>query len=131
MAQITTATKQPDIHGRGGVLDILVFLSRRGASIEVIQLAMVRAGISVEVARLLAQCVVSTRAAPPAAVAPRTLDRSGRVAEIALQKLIGLVILVAIIWGVGITLGFAIGMEMGFTQGLENGLDRVRQLVGL
>jgi hypothetical protein len=131
---ITTTANQTDIDTRRSLVDVLKFLSRSGASTEVIQLAMVRGGISIEVARILAQCVASTPMAPPALPAPmgpRKIDGTGRAAEIALQKITGLVIYAGIIWGVGIALGFAIGMEMGFAQGVEDGLDRVRQLVGL
>ena len=133
MDEIRTDAKPTNLDGRRSLMEVLEFLARRGVSTEVIQLAMVRGGISLEVARILAQCVATTPAAPaalPSPPAPRQSDRSGRAAEIALRKLIGLMVLVGVVWGIGITLGFAVGMEMGFAQGVEDGLDRVRHLVG-
>jgi hypothetical protein len=139
MAEITEQEKQTE--NRRSLIDVLEFLTRRGVSVDVIQLAMVRAGISVEVARILAQCVVTTPNSPePAAAAtptepplpiPVLNDRASRAAEIALQKMMGWAVVVAVIWGFGITLGFAVGMEMGLAQGVEAGLDRVARIVGL
>jgi len=138
VVEIKMDTKPANLDSRRSLMEVLEFLSRRGVSTEVIQLAMVRAGISLEVARILAQCVATTPATTPAApaalpspAAPRQLDRSGRAAQIALQKMIGLMVLVGVIWGIGITLGFAVGMEMGFAQGVEDGLARIHHLVGL
>lgn len=133
MTEITTTTTgRSEDDTRRKATDILVYLFKRGASTEVIQLAMVRAGLSVEIARTLAQCVGSARMAYPPMPAQnvrRQIDRSGRAAEIALHKLINFVILVGVIWVVGITLGFAVGMEMGYAKGIENGLDWVRSLL--
>lgn len=134
MVEVATATNQIERSANQSVVDVLVFLSERGASTEVIALAMRRAGISAEVACILAQCVASMRKSPHALqtpTSPRQIYRSGRAAEIILQKLIGLVILAGIIWGFGITLGFAVGMEMGFAQGVEDGLDRIGLFLSL
>jgi hypothetical protein len=146
MAEITEQEKQSDpkqqIENRRSLMEVLEFLARRGVSVDVIQLAMVRAGISVEVARILAQCVVTTpQPTEPAeavdAIAPRLPPmpmhnaRTGRTAEIALQKMLGFAVMIIVIWGFGITLGFAVGMEMGLVQGVEAGLDRVAQLVSV
>ena len=135
MVNIAQVSDQAD--QRRSLMEVLEFLTRRGVSADVIQLSMVRAGISVEVARILAQCIVTIPAQPAAPLpslppriqsAPMQNDQSSRAAEIALRKLIGLMINIAVIWGVGITLGFVVGIEMGLAQGLEAGLDRVTQL---
>lgn len=139
------AEEQEQFEKRRSLMEVLEFLTRRGVSVDVIKLAMVRAGISTEVAHLLAQYVVTAPQQPPVApplpaaqaeaTAPspalRGSDVSSRAAELALRKLIGGIVLVGVIWGVGITLGFAVGMEVGISQGIETGLNHIIRVVGL
>jgi hypothetical protein len=144
---------------RRSLMEVLEFLVQRGANTDTLRLAMVRAGITEEVARVLAQCIVSPESiAPPAeaqAVAeparveppPRAVEpqpapihktshhSSGRAAEKALRSMLGAIFMIAAIWGVGIVLGFAVGLELGVAQGLERGIDegieRVLRFAGL
>ena len=128
---------------RRSLMEVLEFLVNRGASTETIRLAMVRAGITTEVAHVLSQCVVapetvaapenaSATTAPSSAVPARAYGASSRAAGLALQKLLGLIVMVGLIYGVGILLGFSAGMELGRAQGLQSieaGLDRIARVV--
>lgn len=118
------------IDARRNLLDALEFLANRGATPDMIRLAMERAGISAEVARVLSQCVVTT--APQSLPAPLpAIPDTGKAASRALRKLAGFVLTVVFLWGAGLALGFAVGMELGLAQGLESGLDAVHRLVRL
>jgi len=136
----TTAEKPIQVSAAPQLLQVLQHLAQRGASVDVIRLAMVRGGISEDVARLLAPCVVSTRKMPDPSPAPepavlpiapvsRAPD-TGRAAEAALRAMMRGVMLVAVVWVFGIALGFVVGMELGVAQGIEDGIDRLRAAAG-
>jgi len=136
----TTADKPIPVSGAPQLLQVLQHLAHRGASVDVIRLAMVRGGISEDVARLLAPCVVSTRKMPASPPAPEpavlpivpapTAADTGRAAEAALRAMMRGVMLIAVVWVFGIALGFVVGMELGVAQGIEDGLDRLRAAAG-
>lgn len=123
------------VDGRKSLLEVLQFLTDRGVSRDVICLAMVRAGISLEVARVLSQCVVTSEAqltAPISTPRPAEAD-SGRAASLALRSLTRVFVTVVLYLGLGLAFGFLMGMELGLaeglSQGMEQGLERVVRLV--
>ncbi len=118
------------VDGRRSLLQALEFLTERGVSPDVICLAMVRAGISLEVARVLSQCVVTSQPALPAPVHP-TPTYGSAAAERALRALVGVLVTLVLYLGLGLVLGFTLGMELGLAQGVEQGIGHVLRLVGL
>jgi len=110
---------------RRSLMEVMEFLVNRGASTETIRLAMIRAGITKEVARVLSQCVaspetVAAHANAPAATAPaRGNSVSSRSAKSAPQNFLASIVMVALLSGVGAALGFSVGMERGLAQGLN------------
>lgn len=110
--------------GRRSLLDVLQFLADRGVSPEVIGLAMSRAGIPVEVSRVLAEFVVTSQPAlaPPAQARRHEVD-TGRAAEMFIRKATTTAMTVVLFLGAGLGVGFAVGMEIGLAQGLEQGIE--------
>jgi len=120
--------------GRRSLLDVLQFLADRGVSPEVIGLAMTRAGIPVEVSRVLAELVVTSQPA----IAPPTQARryeadTGRAAALFMRMAVKTTVTVVLFLGVGLAFGFAVGMEIGLAQGIEHGIvqgiDQFQRLV--
>ncbi len=110
---------------RRSLLDVLQFLADRGVSPAVIGLAMTRAGIPVEVSRVLAELVVSSQPAlaPPAQAREYETD-TGRTAELFMRMVVNTTVTVVLFLGVGLAFGFAIGMEIGLAQGVEHGIEQ-------
>lgn len=137
-----TSTATTAAISRHQLLDVLVFLERRGATADVLKLAMMRADIHPDVAQLLAQCIASGQLQPldatlPAAVAatpaalpaplPMARPREKRHAShLALLWLLR----TGVVWGLflagGLALGFAFGVDAGIAHGIEQGLDRLQ-----
>ncbi len=132
MAGLQVQAKAAD--SRRSLLDVLQFLADRGVSPEVIGLAMTRAGIPVEVSRVLAELVVTSQPAiAPPSQARRYEADTGRTAELFMRMFIKTTVTVVLFLGTGLALGFAIGMEIGLAQGVEHGIeqgiDRIQRLV--
>ncbi len=112
--------------GRRNLMEVLAFLERRGASPAVLELAMVRSGITPDVARLLSQCMVSGELAPAPTASPTGPDATGDTSAKALRWIAQTVL----VWGGllvgGLGFGFVLGLEIGAAQGFEEGLDRIQ-----
>jgi hypothetical protein len=118
------------VDGRRSLPDVLQFLADRGVSPNVIGLAMARAGIPVEVSRVLADLVVTShRALPPPAPMRGSRHDPGRLAQLFLRKLLGVAVTVVLFLGAGLALGFSIGIEIGMAQGFEHGIERLQALL--
>ena len=118
------------VDGRRTLLDVLQFLADRGVSPEVIGLAMSRAGLPVEVSRVLAELVVSSQPAlaPPTQARSYAVD-TGRTAELFIRKAIKATLVIVLFLGAGLGVGFAVGMEIGLAQGFEHGIEQLQRLV--
>lgn len=115
---------------RHGLLDVLTFLERRGASPEAMELAMQRAGIQADVARLLSRCTGPNASEPATAPAPeRAALQTGRSAELALFQIASGLWLTVLVFGIGVAAGMTIGYEFGLGLGFEAGLDRLAAML--
>jgi hypothetical protein len=116
---------------RDSLLDVLLFLERRGASPDVIALAMQRAGIQADVARLLSRCGTAMETPPPAQSCSTLAApvRTGIAAERALRGGLRLVVVWLLIFGSAMVAGIAIGYESGIVAGWEAGVDRLVAIV--
>lgn len=129
--------------GRRNLAEVLAFLERRGASPAVLEMAMMRSGLTPEVARLLSQCVASGELVPldqelalsgdgpaPPTATPDPTD-TGAASAKALRWLAGTALVWAGLLIAGLGLGFALGMEMGVAQGFDDGMDRFQAALQL
>lgn len=108
---------------RKNLLDVLMFLERRGTAPEVIALAMRRAGIQADVARLLSRCPVATQVPQERPAAAD--DRIGIAAERALRGTLRLLATWLLVFGSALLVGLAFGYELGAAAGFEAGMDRL------
>lgn len=124
-------TSAPERIDRDSLLDVLLFLERRGASPDVIALAMQRAGIQADVARLLSRCGAATDTPPVirSCLAPPAPNRTGIAAERALRAVMRLVAIWLVLFGSALMAGTAIGYESGVAAGWEAGMDRFAEMI--